>query len=191
MAEWALRWLWVRAFRFAAEALALSVSSANCVAPLDEVTGLPRPATKGSVSRPRNRFIASKVVCCDPVASSPESWVRFCGMLPAQTALSGLLTPPTALNAASSADQTARWLALYVVEGGGVALAGMKVPPLLIVVAPTVPVAVSVPPVFTVMVALAKVPLTLSVPPLMVQGIAAALVPVNVQVDAPILLKMA
>ena len=67
---------------------------------------------------------------------------------------------------------------------------GMKIPPLLMVVAPTVPVPPSVPPAFTAMVELAIVPLTLSVPPLMVQGIAVALVPVSVQVEAPILLKV-
>ena len=65
----------------------------------------------GSVIAPMNRFIASKVVCCDPVAISPVAWVRFCMMLP-------LKIPPTvpelplALNTASSVVATARWLAL-------------------------------------------------------------------------------
>ena len=27
-----------------------------------------------------NRFIASNVVCCEPVASSPEAWVRPAGV---------------------------------------------------------------------------------------------------------------
>ena len=44
----------------------------------------PRPATNGSVSNPRNRFIASKVVCCEPVASSPEICVRPAGVSAAE-----------------------------------------------------------------------------------------------------------
>lgn len=68
-------------------------------------------------------------------------------------------------------------------------LPGISVPPLAMVVVPTVPVPLKMPP-FTVMVELANVPLTLRVPLLMVQGIAVALVPVSVQVESPILLKV-
>ena len=52
--------------------------------PLAE-TGSPRPAMNGSVKRPRNRFIASKVVCCEPVATSPEACVRPAGVSPPNT----------------------------------------------------------------------------------------------------------
>src|SRR5262249_53391077 len=65
-------------------------------------------------------------------------------------------------------------------------LPGAKVPPLMIVVAPTVPVPASVPPLLTVMVELAIEPFTISMPALTVQGIAAELVPVSVQVLAPV-----
>jgi hypothetical protein len=63
---------------------------------------------------------------------------------------------------------------------------GAKLPPLLIWVAPTVPLPASVPPAFTVMVALAMVPFTAKVPALIVQGSAAAFVPVKVQVLLPV-----
>ena len=72
----------------------------------------------------------------------------------------------------------------------GVPLPGSSVPPLAIVVLPTVPLPPRMPPALTVMLALASVPLTSRVPPLTVQGIAVALVPVSVQVDPPILLKV-
>jgi hypothetical protein len=58
-----------------------------------------------------NRFIASKVVCCDPVPSSPEACVRLSGTLPLKIAPSGPV-PPLPLKAASSAVATARWLML-------------------------------------------------------------------------------
>ena len=35
---------------------------------------------KGSVKSPMNRFIASKVVCCEPVATSPEACVSPAGV---------------------------------------------------------------------------------------------------------------
>ena len=47
----------------------------------------------GSVKRPRNMFIASKVVCCEPVASSPEACVRPAGVSSPNT--SGM--PPVVL----------------------------------------------------------------------------------------------
>ena len=38
-----------------------------------------RPDTNGSDISDRNRFMASNVACCDPVASSPETCVRPAG----------------------------------------------------------------------------------------------------------------
>ena len=65
-------------------------------------TGSPRPAMNGSVSRPMNRFIASKVVCCEPVASSPETCVRPAGVSPPNT----MGMPPFALKKARIALAT-------------------------------------------------------------------------------------
>ncbi len=39
----------------------------------------PRSAIEGSVSRPMNRPIASNVLACEAVASSPDTWVRPAG----------------------------------------------------------------------------------------------------------------
>ena len=69
-------------------------------------------------------------------------------------------------------------------------LPGAKVPPLLIVVAPTVPMPASVPPLFTVIVELGIVPFTTRVPALIAQGSAAVFVPVSVQVLAPVFWKL-
>src|SRR4051812_21402194 len=81
----ALRWIEARASRaflsrapllVAAYAYAFAlVSSAKGVAP-----GVPpRSEPNTSVSRPRNRFIALKVVCGVPVADSPEACVSPAG----------------------------------------------------------------------------------------------------------------
>jgi hypothetical protein len=59
-------------------------------------------------------------------------------------------------------------------------LPGANVPPLMIVVGPTVPVPASVPPEFTVIVELAKLPLTMSVPALIAHESAVVFVPVSV-----------
>ena len=57
-----------------------------------------------------NRFMASNVVCCEPVAVSPEACVRFCATLPEnRTKPAGGLP---ALKTVSSDVATARWLAL-------------------------------------------------------------------------------
>ena len=68
----------------------------------------PRPAMNGSVSTPMNWFIASKVVCCEPVAVSPETCVRPAGVSPPNT--SGM--PPLVLKKLMSALATFCWLPL-------------------------------------------------------------------------------
>jgi hypothetical protein len=68
----------------------------------------------------------------------------------------------------------------------GVPLPGAKMPPLLTVVVPTVPVPARVPPLFTVTVELAIVPVTFRVPMLTVHGKAATFVPIKVQTLLPV-----
>ena len=63
---------------------------------------------KGSVSNPINRFIASKVVCCEPVGSSPEASVRPAGVNAPNTR--GM--PPVELKKLTSALATFCWLML-------------------------------------------------------------------------------
>jgi uncharacterized protein (DUF1810 family) len=68
----------------------------------------PRPATTGSVNTFMNCVIALNVVCCDPVALSPEAWLRPDGDSVPNT--SGM--PPAALKKFVSVLATACWLAL-------------------------------------------------------------------------------
>ena len=53
-----------------------------------------------------NRFIASKVVCCEPVASSPETCVRPAGVSAPNT----IGMPPVVLKKLVSALATFCWL---------------------------------------------------------------------------------
>jgi hypothetical protein len=55
-----------------------------------------------------NRFIASKVACCDPVANSPDACVRPPGVSVAND--TGM--PPLALKKLVNAAPTLRWLTL-------------------------------------------------------------------------------
>ena len=83
-------------------------SSANGVAPAVPPRPPPRPSMKGSVSNPRNRFIAVKVACWVPVAVSPEICDRPLGERPAKAA--GML--PLVLKKFVSALFTFCWLML-------------------------------------------------------------------------------
>jgi len=71
-------------------------------------TGSPRPSINGSVITPMNMFIASKVVCCDPVAISPEACARAAGVSAPNT----IGMPPVALKKPVSALPTFCWLPL-------------------------------------------------------------------------------
>jgi hypothetical protein len=53
--------------------------------------------------------MAWNVAGCDPVAVSPETWVRFCGMLPLKIAPKPPELPDE-LNPTSSTLATLRWL---------------------------------------------------------------------------------
>jgi hypothetical protein len=70
-------------------------------------TGAPRLSTNGSIITFMNCVIAPKVVCCEPVAVSPDACDRFCATLPVNIAANGPVEPP-ALNALSSTEPTAR-----------------------------------------------------------------------------------
>ena len=60
-----------------------------------------------------NRFIASTVVCCEPVAASPEAWVRPAG--PSAANAAGML--PVALKKLVSVLATFCWLTLRPLGG--------------------------------------------------------------------------
>ena len=67
---------------------------------------------------------------------------------------------------------------------------GASVPPLMMVVGPTVPVPASTPPLLTVNGKLLNVPVTFSVPCCTVHGSTSVLVPVSVQIELSTLLKV-
>jgi hypothetical protein len=91
----------------------LTPSSANGVALPEEETGSPRLALNGSVITPMNCVMASNVVCCVPVAVSPEACVSPAALRPPYT--SGM--PPLLLKKLISALPTLDWLRLKPLVG--------------------------------------------------------------------------
>lgn len=65
-----------------------------------------------------NWFIALKVVCCEPVAVSPEIWISPAGVSPPNA--SGI--PPLELKKLTIGSAMFRWLLLRPVPGGGTKL---------------------------------------------------------------------